>query len=57
MHRLRQGASPSGADRADGLGGVRGGTAKARSLCRPVRRIPRGAGIGLEDLSGAVRQQ
>src|SRR6266478_4827040 len=57
MHRLRQGASPSRTDRADGLGGVRGGTAKARSLCRPVRRIPRGAGIGLEDLFGALRQQ
>src|SRR6266550_4528594 len=57
MHRLRQGASPSRTDRADGLGGVRGGTAKARSLCRPVRRIPRGAGVGLEDLPGALRQQ
>src|SRR6266550_3561293 len=34
MHRLRQGASPSGADRADDLGGVRGGAAEARSLCR-----------------------
>jgi transposase len=43
--------------RTDGLGGVRGGTAKARSLCRPVRRIPRGIGIGLEDLPGALRQQ
>ena len=31
--------------------------AKARSLCRPVRRIPRGAGVGLEDLPGALRQQ
>src|SRR6266436_3183727 len=57
MHRLRQGASPSRTDRADSLGGVRGGTAKARSLCRPVRRIPRGAGVGLEDLPGALRQQ
>ena len=57
MHRLRQGASPSGADRADDLGGVRGGAAEARSLCRPVRWIPRGAGIGLEDLPGALRQQ
>jgi hypothetical protein len=26
-------------------------------VCRPVRRIPRGAGIGLEDLPGALRQQ
>src|SRR3979490_564334 len=44
MHRLRQGASPSGADRADDLGSVRGGAAEARSLCWQVRRIPRGAG-------------
>src|SRR6266436_6459760 len=57
MHRLRQGASPSGADRADDLGGVRGGAAEARSLCRQVRWIPRGAGIRLEDLLGALRQQ
>src|SRR6478609_5814301 len=57
MHRLRQGAPPSRTDRADSLGGVRGGTAKARSLCRPVRWIPCSAGIGLEDLPGALRQQ
>jgi transposase len=31
-----KGASPSGADRPDHLGGVRGRTAKARSLCRSV---------------------
>jgi transposase len=30
---------------------------EARSLCRPVRRLPRGAGIGLEDLLGPLRQQ
>jgi hypothetical protein len=46
----------SGADRADDLGGVRGGAAEARSLCRQVRGVPRGAGIGLEDLPGALRQ-
>src|SRR3954453_1358565 len=57
MHRLRQGASPSGADRADDLGSVRGGGAEALFLCRQVRRIPRGAGVGLEDLPGALRQQ
>ena len=50
-------ASPSGADRVDDLGGVRGGATEARSLCRQVRWIPRGAGIGLEDLLGALRQQ
>src|SRR5262245_4527224 len=49
MHRLPQTASPSGADRADDLGGVRGVAAEARSLCRQVRWIPRGAGIRLED--------
>src|SRR6266853_4090083 len=41
MHRLRQGAPPSGADRSDDLASVRGGTAEARSVCRPVRRLPR----------------
>src|SRR6202790_3874430 len=57
MHRLRQGASPSGADRPDDLGGVRSGAAEARSLCRPVRRLPLGAGVGVEDLPGSLRQQ
>src|SRR6267154_6409539 len=57
MHRLRQSASPSGTDRTDRVGGVRSRTAKACSLCRSARRIPRGAGIGLEDLPGALRQQ
>ena len=32
MRRLRQGASPSGADRTDNLGGVRGGAAEACSF-------------------------
>ena len=27
------------------------------ALCGPVRRLPRGAGVGLEDLPGALRQQ
>src|SRR4051794_5594351 len=57
VHRLRQGAPASRTGRTDGLGGVRSRAAEAPSLCRPVRRIPRGAGIGLDDLSGAVRQQ
>src|SRR5436190_4787385 len=57
MYHLRQGASPSGAGRADGLGGVRSRTPQARSLCRPVCRLPCGAGVGLEDPSGALRQQ
>src|ERR1700751_2550197 len=57
MYRLRQGASPSGADRADDLGGVRGGATEARSLCWQVRWIPRGASISLQDLLGTLRQQ
>ncbi|KGJ71462.1 putative integrase, catalytic region [Bradyrhizobium diazoefficiens SEMIA 5080] len=30
---------------------------QTRSLCRPLRRLPCGDGIGLEDLPGALRQQ
>jgi hypothetical protein len=56
VHCLRKGAPPSGTTRTDGLGGVRSGAAKACSLCRPVRRNPCGAGIGLEDLPGTLRQ-
>ena len=41
----------------DDLGGVRGRAAEAHSLSRPLRRIPRLAGLGVEDLPGAVRQQ
>jgi transposase len=41
----------------DGLGGVRGGAAEARRLSRPVRRLPRAAGFGLEDLPCPLRQQ
>src|SRR5262249_29741945 len=36
MHCLRQGASSSGADRADDLAGIRGGAAEARALCGPL---------------------
>src|SRR6201986_367006 len=57
MYRPRQGTSPSGTDRADDLGGGRGRAAEARSLSGAVRWIPRSAGIGLEDLSGPLRQQ
>ena len=41
----------------DGLGGVRGRAAEACLLLRSLRRLPRGAGIGIEDLSRALRQQ
>ena len=57
MRRLRQGASPSRTPRADGVGGVRGRAAKADCLSRPLRRVPRVASLGVEDLPGAVRQQ
>ena len=36
---------------------VRGRAAEAHSLSRPLRWIPRAAGLGVEDLPGAVRQQ
>ena len=54
---LRQGSSTSGAGRSDDLGGVRSRTTQARSLCRPLRRLPCSDGVGLEDLPGALRQQ
>jgi hypothetical protein len=57
MHRLRQGSSPPGAGRSDDLGSVRSRTPQTRSLCRPLRRLPCGDGVGLEDLSRALRQQ
>jgi hypothetical protein len=47
----------SGAHRADDLGSVRGGKAEAYSSYGPVCRLPFGAGVGVEDLSGALRQQ
>ena len=43
------------ADRADDLGGVRGGALEPRSLSWPVRRLPCGASLGLEDLPGSLR--
>ena len=36
---------------------VRGRASEAHSLWRPLRRIPRAAGLGVEDLPRAVRQQ
>ena len=39
------------------LGGVRGRASQARSLSGSLRRIPCLAGLGVEDLPGAVRQQ
>ena len=57
VHRLRQGASPSGAPRPHGLGGLRGGAVEPGSLCWSVRWLPCGAGVGLQDLPGSLRQQ
>ena len=37
--------------------GVRGGATLPDGLSRPLRRLPRHRGIGLQDLSGALRQQ
>jgi transposase len=50
-------ASASRAVGPDGLGSVRGGAAEARRLSRPVRWLPRAAGLGLQDLPGPLRQQ
>jgi transposase len=57
MRRLRPRASASRARGPDSVGGVRGGAAEAGRLSRPVRWLPRGPGLCLEDLPGAVRQQ
>src|SRR5713226_9005942 len=57
MHRLRQGEPAPGADRSDDLAGLRGGARAARPGRQPVRRVPRDAGFGLQDLPGAFRQQ
>src|SRR5260370_2819743 len=57
MHRLGQGASPSRTARQNDLGGLRGRASQTRCLSRPLRRIPCLAGLGVEDLPGAVRQQ
>ena len=53
-HRLRQGPRHPGVHRQDDLGSVRSGAAEARSLCRPVRRIPCCSGVGL---ARSLRQQ
>ena len=57
MRRLRQGAQASRADRLHDLAGFRGGASAAGADYWAIRRVPRDASLGLEDLSGAVRQQ
>ena len=54
---LGESARPSGAGRPDDLGSLRGGAAEAHSVSRSFRWVPRAAGLGVEDLPGAVRQQ
>ena len=39
----------------DGVAGVRGGAALPDGVSRPVRRLPRQRGVGVEDLPGALR--
>jgi hypothetical protein len=54
---LGEGASSPRAPGAHNLGSFRGGKAKAHSLSWSVRRLPRPAGGGVEDLSRPLRQQ
>src|SRR5438045_5286410 len=56
MRSRRQGAQAPRADRTHDLAGLRGGAAAARADRRLVRRLPRDASVGHEDLPGAVRQ-
>ena len=51
------GAPPSRAARPDGMVGLRGRAAQPGAVCRPLRRLPRRHGIGVQDLPRAVRQQ
>jgi len=55
MHRLRQGAPPSGADRIRRSASVRGGTAELVPYAGG-RRLHAGVGVGLEDLLGSLGQ-
>lgn len=57
LHRLRQGVSAPGVPRSDHPGSVRGRPSVAGSLSRPLRWVPRGDRIGIEDLSRSLRQQ
>jgi uroporphyrin-III C-methyltransferase len=57
LRRLGEGEPASRALRQDHLGDVRGRAAEPRTLSRPLRRLPRGPGLGLQDLPRAVRQQ
>ncbi len=57
VRRLRQGAQASRVGRLHDLAVLRGGAPPAGTNPRPIRRVPRDASLGLEDLSRAVRQQ
>src|SRR6516225_8487107 len=54
MRRLRQGAQASRAGRLHDLAGFRGRAPPAGTETRSVRRVPRDASLGLENLPGAV---
>src|SRR5271166_1676086 len=57
MSGLGESARPSGAARADDLGGLRRGTAEADPVSWPLRRLPFVAGLGVEDVPRPLRQQ
>jgi transposase len=57
MLGLCQGPPPYRMAGSDGLGGFRGGAAEAHPVSWPVRRLPRPASLGVEDLPGPFRQQ
>ncbi len=57
VRRLRQGPSPSREQGDHGLAGVRGGAAEPRALCQRLRRFPRRAGLGVQDVPDPLRQQ
>ena len=55
VRRPGEGPGPSGDRRQDDLGGVRGREGEPRALSRPIRRLPCGAGFGVQDLPRALR--
>ena len=57
LRRLGQGAAASGGAGPDDLADVRGGAAEPRALRRALRRLPLDAGLAVEDLPRALRQQ
>ncbi len=54
---MGQVASAPGASRSHDLGGVSGRACEPGALCRPLRRLPCRARLGIEDLPGPIRQE